>query len=138
MTPIALLLDRCGLSRERGADYLGVRPDTIKSWRAGKNPTPPAVLDELRGLYARIERAADEAIAAIREAPEDAEIEAGIAADDPEAQSLGWPCVGAQAAMLGLVVARLDRPVRIVPRGSTPATAAAIEARKNSRLVVGL
>lgn len=90
----------------------------------------PAVLDELRGLYARIERAAAEAIAAIQQAPDGAEIEIGLASDDPEAQSLGWPCVGAQAAVLGLVVAALDRPVRIVPRGSTQASGAPVEVRE--------
>jgi hypothetical protein len=60
-------------------------------------------------------------------------IEIGLAADDHEAQALGWPCVGAQEAMLGLVVARCRRPVRIVPRGSTVATAAATDAHDGRR-----
>lgn len=107
---------------------LDVRPDTMKAWCAGKNPTPPGILAELRALHARIERAAAEALATLSEAPPDAVIELGHAADDHEAQSLGWPGLGAQLAMLGIVVARLGRPARLVPRGSTIATAAAAEA----------
>lgn len=126
-TPLALLLDRCGLSHREAADFLDVRVDTIRSWSIGRNRTPAGVIDELRALYAQIEQAAGQALKVIEEqAPDDVEL--GIAADDSEAQGLGWPCVGAQAAMLGLVVARCGRPVRIVPRGSTLATAAAIEA----------
>ena len=58
------------------------------------------------------------------DAPPD-RIEIGLAADDAEARQIGWPCVGAQAAMLGIVAAHVD--VVIVPRGSTPATAAAAD-----------
>ncbi|MCA3367750.1 MAG: hypothetical protein INF79_19260 [Roseomonas sp.] len=61
-------------------------------------------------------------------APAGAEIEIGYAVDDAEAQSLGWPCAAAQHASLGMVVARLGRPVRLVPRGTTHATAAAADA----------
>ncbi len=108
---------------------LGVRLDTVKSWSLGRNPTPVGVIAELRLLYAGIERAAGEALAVLDvHAPGDAEIELGLAADDAEAQSLGWPCVNAHTAVLGLVIARCGRPVRIVPRGSTPATEAATAA----------
>lgn len=127
-TAFALLLDRCGLSHREAAVLLEVRPDTVKSWSAGRNRPPAGVLADLRRLYAAIERAAAEAVAQIALAPADAEIELGLASDDAEAQGLGWPCVGAQAAMLGIVAARCGRPVRIVPRGSTLATAAAADA----------
>jgi hypothetical protein len=127
-TLIALLLDRCGLSIREAAIFLNVREDTVKSWRSGRNPTPLAVVIELRGLYLKIGRAAREAIAAIDEAPAGAEIELGIAVDDHEAQALGLPCVGAHAAVLGLIAASTARPMRIVPRGSTIASAAAADA----------
>jgi len=126
--PYNLLRLRCGLSQPEAARLHNVRLDTVKSWCAGRNRPPPAVLAELRALHARIERAAAEALAAIAAAPGADEIELGYAADDHEAEGLGWPCVGAQAAMLGLVLARLDRPVHLVPRGSTLATAAAAAA----------
>ena len=81
---------------------------------------------ELRVLYARIERSASETLGVIAaQAPD--EIELGLVSDDYEAQQLGWPCVGAQAAMLGIVAAKAAAPVRIVPRGVTVATAAAVE-----------
>jgi len=115
-TAYALLLDRCGLSQREAAAIHGVRLDTVKSWSAGRNPTPAGAVEELRALYARIERAAGEALALIEGAPPEGEVELGLAGDDHEAQSLGWPCVGAHAAVLGLVAARARRPVRIVPR----------------------
>lgn len=56
------------------------------------------------------------------------EIEIGYPADDHEAQSLGWPCVEAWAAMAARVLAASDTRIRLVPRGSTPGTAAAADA----------
>jgi len=127
LTVFALLLDRCGLSHREAADVLGVRLDTVKSWAAGRNRAPPGAVADLRTIYARIERAAEEALAVIREqAPELVEI--GLASDDHEARSLGWPCVGAHAALLGLIAARCGAPVRVVPRGTTAATAGAADA----------
>lgn len=126
-TLAALLIDRCGLSQREAADVLHVSINTAKSWMAGRAIPRPGVIAELRRLYATIERAAGEALAAIEAAPDADVIELGYAADDHEAQGLGWPCVGAQAAMLGIVAARCGRPVRLVPRGSTHATAAAAE-----------
>lgn len=125
-----LLRLRCGLSQPEAAALHGVRLDTVKSWCAGRNAAPAGVLAELRGLHERISRAAIEALAIIAQAPPDAAIELGYAADDAEAQSLGWPCVGAQAAMLGEMLALLspDRAVRLIPRGASLATAAAADA----------
>lgn len=129
MTPYNILRLRCGLSQPEAADYHNVRLDTVKSWCSGRNRPSANILSELRALHVKIMRAAHEALTMLAAAPPDAEIELGYAADDHEARSLGWPCVGAQAAMLGEVLARLDRPVQLVPRGSTLATAAAAEPR---------
>lgn len=129
-TLAALLIDRCSLSQREAADVLGVSINTVKSWMAGRAAPRPGVIADLRALYARIERAADEALAVIADAPPDTVVELGYAADDHEAQGLGWPCCGAQRAMLGLVAARCGRTVRLVPRGSTVATAAAADARE--------
>lgn len=128
MTPYDLLRRRCGLSQPEAAALHGVRLDTVKSWCSGRNIANTGVLGELRGLHARIERAAAEALATIATAPAAAEIELGYAADDAGARALGWPCASAQAAMLGIIMARCDRPVRLVPRGSTLATALAYSA----------
>jgi hypothetical protein len=128
-TAYALLLDRCGLSQREAAAFHDVRLDTVKSWSSARNNPPAGVIEELRGLYARIARAAAEAVAAIGAGATPAEaVELGIAVDDQEAQSLGWPCVGAHAAVLGLVAAQCRLAVSIVPRGCTPATAAAADA----------
>lgn len=137
MTPFALLIDRCGLSHREAAAFLDVSEASIASMAAGRRSTPQGIVEELRALYALIRRGADQAIAFIEgweDPPE--EIELGLAADDHEAQSpeIGLPCVGAHAAMLGMVAAGLKgRRVTIVPRGSTPATAGAADAHERRR-----
>lgn len=132
MTPFALLLGAAGLSHREASDFLQVRLDTIHAWSSGRNNCRPAVLTELRALIQKQDRAAREAIAQIEQARSHhpaAEIELGYPTDDHEAQGLGWPCVGAWRAMAArVVVAAL--PVRLVPRGSSLATAAAIEAHQ--------
>lgn len=108
---------------------LNVRIDTVKSWSAGRNRTPDGVLATLRDLAHRIDKAATEALALIAE-HRPPEIELSYAVDDAEAQSLGWPCVGAQAAAFGRIVAGVPDGVKVVlvPRGSTTGTAAAADA----------
>lgn len=130
MTAYDLLRRRCGLSQAEAAALHQVRLDTVKSWCGGRNRANDGVLAELRQLHDQIERVAAEALAVIAAAPEAEEIELGYATDDHEAQALGWPCVGAQAASLGLVIARCQRTIRLIPRGSTLATAAAAEAHR--------
>jgi hypothetical protein len=129
-TLASLLFDRCGLSHREAAEFLKVRLDTVKSWSSGRNSAPAGAIDDLRRLYARIEKAAEEGLTSINHAPPGVEIELGLASDDYEAQQIGWPCVGAHAAVLGIVAARTNKPLIILPRGSTLATAAAIEAHE--------
>ncbi|WP_334151637.1 hypothetical protein [Hyphomicrobium sp.] len=110
MTPFSLLIDRCGLSHREAAEVLGVRLDTVKSWSSGRNPTPASVVDELRALYATIERAAGELIkqadAFAKKHGDAAEISLELASSDDEARKRGWPCVAAQRAAYGLAIAR--------------------------------
>ena len=129
MTPFALLSSLAGLSHREAAEFLGVRLDTAKSWASGRNGCRAEVLGELRGLIALQERAARETLALIAADDSDV-IEIGFPTDDAEAASLGWPGVGAWAAMAARVVAGTDRAVRLVPRGSTVATAAAADERE--------
>lgn len=129
ITVYSLLLERCGLSHREAAEFHNVRLDTVKSWSSGRNPAPAGALAELRALYARIEKAANELIRLMKK-HKAAEFEIGLSSDDHEAQSLGWPCVGAHEAAIGIAAARLSSDIIIVPRGSTPATAAAADAHK--------
>ena len=131
----ALLAQVCGLSHREAADFLDARPDTIQSWSTGRRTAPDGAIEELAALADRIDEEADVFIAALEtQAADFGEpdvVELGLAADDNEAQSLGWPCVGAHRAVLGLAVARgmaEGYRFRIVPRGSTLPTAAASDA----------
>jgi hypothetical protein len=117
-TAIALIASRCGLSQREAAEFLNVRLDTVKNWCINRRFTPPGAIEQLRGLHARIERAAAEALAQMSDLGGRPDVvELGLATDDAEAQTLGWPCVGAHAAVLGLVAARTALPVVVVPRG---------------------
>ena len=128
-TPFSLLVLLAGLSQREAGDFLGVRIDTVKSWSSGRNRCPDGALADMRRLVAQQERTASEALAQIEHMESghglpDA-IELGEPVDDDDARSIGWPCVGAWRGMAARVVAGTDRPVEIVPRGSTPATRAA-------------
>lgn len=129
MTPLSLLIQACGLSIAEAATFLSVRPDTVEQWARGRRSPHPENIERLRALYDSISNAVLAAVEQIDAVmPEGATCEIGYPVDDHEAQTLGYPCVGAWRAMAAIVIAELDRPVRLVPRGSTPATAAAADA----------
>lgn len=144
MTPFASLQSLCGLANREAADFLEVTEDTVNSWRAGRRNAPEGALKELLDLWTAIDNAAAEAAEEMMGlfADQDARpglIEIGYPTDDHEAQQLGFPCVGAWRQMAGRLIDELTQlsaePVEIgrikfVPRGSTPATAAAADAHR--------
>lgn len=133
MTPFAVLRQACGLSQREAANFLGhEKIGSVKQWETAR-AAGPGVLRELAELARHIEATAARNLTAMREiiAGHDGPIEIGYPADDHEARELGMPCVGAWRAMLSRVLPHFD-PARIVlvPRGSTPATAAAADTRE--------
>lgn len=129
-----LLVQACGLSHREAAVFLGVSLRSVQSYSSGRRTTPEGILADLAGLYEKIERTAEEAVDLILTqagpADDQGEIEIGVPVDDHEAQTLGWPCLGAHGAMTAIVVARAIQAgyrVAIVPRGSTAATAKAAD-----------
>lgn len=134
-TTFTLLAGACGLSHREAAAFLDVRIDTVKSWSAGRNPVPAGVVAQLADLAQRIIAAADEAAEHTRELIGDGDapeaIELGVASDDHEARTLGWPCAGAHKAVIGWTAAHLiadGHAVEILPRGTTIASAGASDA----------
>ena len=126
LSTYSILLKASGLSQREAAVLHDVRLDTIKKWcQATGNRAPRALVQELAALIVKQGNAADEAVAACSDV---ATVELGLASDDYDAQQLGWPTATAHAATIATVAARLIADglnVEIVPRGSTPATAAA-------------
>lgn len=123
-----ILRMRCGLSQSEAARFLTVSESSIQSWDQGRRTAPPGVVDDLRQLYRQIESAAQQALTVVNSAAAGAKIEIGIVSDDHEAHQLGLPCVGAHEALVGLVIAWSDRPIKSVPLGSTTSTAGALQA----------
>lgn len=108
VTLYALLRERCGLSLREAANFHDVAMNTVESWSSGRRPAPDGVVSELRRLYAKIEDAAYQEIA-----DKEGAVDLILASDDTEAASLGWPCVGAHAAMLGIAAALTHKKVTI-------------------------
>jgi hypothetical protein len=123
-----LLRQRCGLSQQEAADLHKVRLDTIKSWYSGRRHEPDGVIDELRALYDKIDAWATQMVENLSES--ELPIEFDLADDDIDAQSMGFPCVGAHAAALGVVIARIRTPVVVEPHGSTWASSARLGKQK--------
>lgn len=130
-----LLSQACGLSHREAAEFLEVSLDTAKKWSSGARNCPPGALTDLAALATKIDLAAEEAYAFIldkeKEKGEPPDVIAlGLATDDAEAQSLGWPCVGVHEAVLArVVVAGMARGYEfdVVPRGSTTLSAGAAD-----------
>ena len=129
MTPFALLLQLSGLSQREATSVLNTSPSSIDKMARGVRSTPPGIIAEMRDLISRQERTANEALDVLSGLEADI-FELGYPVDDHEAQTLGWPCVGAWSGMAARVVAGTHRTVKLVPRGSTPATAAASDIRE--------
>ena len=129
MTLFSAILKLSGLSIREAAAFLSVRPDTVKSWSAGRNPVPAGVMDQMHGLLGKQEKAAGEGLALWEEKGCPAQMEFGGATDDHEARSLGWPSVGAQMAAFSRLWEMVHGECDIIlsPRGSTMATAAAAD-----------
>lgn len=96
-TTFSAALQICGLSQSQAAEFLGVRPDTVKSWGAGRNPPPAGVWDMLADLYARIEMAADDARDRL---PDNVLILDNIEADDEDGLPGDGPAISGAMALL--------------------------------------
>jgi hypothetical protein len=120
-TPFAVLAERCGLSQREAAEFLKVRLDTIKSWCAGRNVAKPAVIVELRELYAKIQAAADNLVQhneRLLELQRERKIQQcaivfGLAETDDVARAYGFPSQGPYMAAIGLALLRLPDDVAI-------------------------
>lgn len=140
MTPFRALLTASNLSVAEAAEYCAVSFDTAKSWYYGRRASPGSVINELRDLINRQEHAAQQAITVIHQQIAQhgvpGELTIGYCAGDDEARKapLGWPCKSAHDAVIARVLAALPdnllHRVVLVPRGSTPATAAAVDAHE--------
>jgi hypothetical protein len=131
-----LAAQSCGLTMGEATAFLNVREGTARAWWLGNRTCPESVVEELIDLRVQQDGAAQETLNELvqlfakNKIPD--EIEIGIASDDHEAQSIGWPCIGAHAAVIRLLMEKLPKEIakkiKIVPRGTTSATAAASEA----------
>jgi len=133
MTPFSALCGLAGLSLREASEFLHVPRNTINSWTTGRRSTPPGALDELQKLIHKQRSSAEDIILQIHDLAESndtpAEIEIGFPANEHEAKALGWPSVGAWAAMAARVIASSQHRICLVPREPILAPATASDAR---------
>lgn len=143
MTPFSALQSLCGLSNREAAEFLGTSEDQVNKLRSGARGARAGreYLTLLQSLWTVIETAAVDAAEAIGRAgvvDQPGPIEIGYPADDHEARELGFPCVGAWRQMAARFIDEMmilndgfdPGRFKFTPRGSTSATALAIEARE--------
>ena len=125
-----------GLSQREAATYLNMSLRSIENFASGRAEPKPRIMEELRDLYDAQRDAADRALEALDETRPD-ELVLGRPADDHEAQTGGWPCVGAWDGTGAMIVAETSARTRIVPLGSEPTTALAAEQRMDGEEDLG-
>lgn len=116
MTPFKLICEQCGLNQREAAEFLKVSPSAVDKMARGVRNTPEGVIAELRELYRRQRRAADEALDLFDEKEAEhipAALELTVGPNDADSQSRGWPCVGAEAAVAGMIAAAVDATIKI-------------------------
>lgn len=118
-----------GLSLAETADYLKVSQKNVERWVDGVREPPEGVIKEMSELVTLQTNAVERQLSFIKtHGVKQAEI--GYPVDDEEANSMGWPCIGAVKVVLGRIIAGSDASITLSPRGSTSGTAAAIDARE--------
>lgn len=140
MTPFATLIIASGLSYPEVGAILGTSKETVRDWARGKSRTPDEALTWVHCLARAMQARADALVATLDDLQNGhglpATIEIAHTTDDHEAQANGFVNTNHERACIGLALARLPpehlRAVRLVPRGSTVAVAAAEAARLNS------
>lgn len=111
---------------------LKISKSQVEKMSRDERSTPSGIIIEMRELIRRQQDAADAFLDQI-DALSDGEngppsdIELGYPADDFEAQQLGMPSVRAWSVVAGRIIAETEIPVRLVPRGATPASAKAAD-----------
>ena len=129
ITVFATLRAATGLSLFETADYLNVSQKNVERWVDGVREPPEGVIKEMAELVALQTKAVDRQLSFMKtNGVKQAEI--GYPVDDEEANSMGWPCIGAVKVVLGRIIAGSEASITLSPRGSTSGTAAAIDARE--------
>ncbi|MBO6542311.1 MAG: hypothetical protein JJ939_12145 [Alphaproteobacteria bacterium] len=140
MTFFKHVLSRLGLSQAEAVAFLNQFPGPdgkevnlgkLKKWCAGKTTQAPGwVWPYLFDLAEKQDTAALIFAEEWDKIGQPDVFEFGLASDDFEAQTLGWPCVGAHLAVAARIWEMTGAEMRIAPRATTPASAASADLRE--------
>ena len=134
------ILASTGMSVADAATFHEVSDDQIIEWIGGSEDPPDEVMDAISQLVCRMAESVGEVVDHVLDKAEQIMeephafpdvLELGLASDDAEAQTLGWPNANAHRTVIGMTAAQIsDMGIRVsvVPRGSTVTSAAAADA----------
>lgn len=110
ITNFALVCQATGLTNREISEYLDVRVDTLKDWKNGRRKVPQGVLAEVSDCVEAIHEAAEEMLLGLaRKADQEGglgRIALGLAQNDEEAQSIGFPSMAIHRAVVSHILAR--------------------------------
>jgi hypothetical protein len=127
-----LALQAAGLTGEDAAELLGVTLDAVKSWSSGRREAPAEAWEKLRDWWEWASKARLAMVAKAAKTPP-GWIEIGMPTDLAEAQGVGFLAMEMNARQIGLLALEVKASIRVVPRGSTIATAAAADQHDRAR-----
>ena len=125
-----------GMNVADAAVFHEVSSDLIVEWVEGSEDPPDEAMDDISQLVCRMAESVAEVLDHVLDKAEEHGgypdvLELGLASDNAEAQTLGWPNANAHRTVIGMTAAQmaaLGIKVSVVPRGSTVTSAAAADA----------
>jgi hypothetical protein len=120
------LREACGISQAEAAEFVhGTRLDSVKSWCSDRRSAPQGVINDLQKLAREIYNAGADYAALIKKTNKGGVYFIGMASDERDARSCGFPSIGAQMRAIAVAISHLpeNSEIRIVERvrGDTPA-----------------
>ena len=143
------VLTSTGMSVSEAATFHQTDEGIINKWIEGSEQPPADVMRSLSQLVCRMFESVEQVMDHVIEKAEAVldgsdnypdEIELGVASDDVEAQTMGWPTASTHETVIGMTAAQvlaIGIDVSVVPRGSTVTSAAAADAYDRGDTVKG-
>ncbi len=130
------ILASTGMNVADAAAFHEVSEDLIIEWIGGSEDPPDEAMDDISQLVCRMAESVAEVLDHVLDKAGEHGgypdvLELGLASDNVEAQTLGWPNANSHRTVIGLTAAQmvaLGIKVSVVPRGSTVTSAAAADA----------
>jgi hypothetical protein len=121
-----LLREACGISQTEAAEFVHeTRLDSVKSWCSDRRTAPQGVINDLQKLARQIQNAGIAYATLLKNTSKGDVYVIGVASDEQDARSCGFPSIGAQLRAIAVAISHLpeNSAIRMVERvrGAIPA-----------------